>query len=453
MRLNRDILITAIVKHQNTFFKVLDYIDNNDNSLEFPEHLYINLYNEEICSDQDNHIPVFLSIASLIENGIFIHNDKNSGMITIERIVVDLLRFLDIKRIKELTHFDFEQFRIQICNITEQLQKLPPSTQDYHDASMTFNRLMSEIHSTVKENIAGLTAQVESLAKDYNLYDSGASNIDIFDLYNKVNTLYSRFVMPCYDFINPEMQMKGTQSFSQAIDNLIHYYAQPDLAQYKMSNAIQFRKTAITSYYKNISVLVRKLEQFSSHLERERSYFLAIEGVFSELMDSITLLRHGRQRNKYLTADSSIFQELSVLDGLREHKAKYSSKLTYQKENIKLRFKEYLLGINETNIKTKNTKLTPIPPNASINIERHVIISQLLYNIPIPSSIKNVHKYIYNFLEKNLDNFTLIDLLFGLESFFSMFEKENLIFTYSKQQLTDNYHFLNYLTIELKRSE
>ena len=249
MKLNRDVLVTAIIKYQETFFKLLDYIDNHDGSLEFPEHLYINLYNNEICSNcDDNNIPYHFSVTSLIENGVFIHNDKNTGMITIERVIVDLLRFIDIKRAKELTHFDFEHLRKRTVDITREVEGFDPNSQDYQDAIASFNGLMSEIHSKIKENVSGLTAQIESIAKDYKLYDAGASDVSVFDLYDKVTTLYTRYVLPCYEFINPKMEMVRTKTFSKAVQDLIEYHSEASLKRYKMANAIQFRKTAITSY-------------------------------------------------------------------------------------------------------------------------------------------------------------------------------------------------------------
>ena len=222
MKLNRDVLITAIVKHQRSFLKLLDYIDTHDGSLEFPEMLYIKLYNHEICSEtEENNTDYHLSIVSLIENGVFIHNNKNTGMITIERLIVDLLRFLDIKRVKELTDFDFEQLRKRIVDISDDIESLDPYSQNYVDAMKSFNVLMSEIHSKIKENVSGLTAQVDSIAKDYKHYNTGSSDVNVFDLYDRVTTLYVRFVLPCYEFINPEMEMVKTKTFSKAIQHLI----------------------------------------------------------------------------------------------------------------------------------------------------------------------------------------------------------------------------------------
>ncbi|MBT4836711.1 MAG: hypothetical protein HON94_05135 [Methylococcales bacterium] len=452
MKLNRDVLITAIVKHQRSFLKLLDYIDTHDGSLEFPEMLYIKLYNHEICSEtEENNTDYHLSIVSLIENGVFIHNNKNTGMITIERLIVDLLRFLDIKRVKELTDFDFEQLRKRIVDISDDIESLDPYSQNYVDAMKSFNVLMSEIHSKIKENVSGLTAQVDSIAKDYKHYNTGSSDVNVFDLYDRVTTLYVRFVLPCYEFINPEMEMVKTKTFSKAIQHLIEYHSDSGLKRYNVASAIQFRKTAITSYYKNIALLAHKLEQFSNHLEEDRGYFLAIESSFSELIDNLIPLRHGKQRNKYLTADASIFSKTSALEGLSNRRSKYSAKLNWSKETSKLRFKEYLAIIEETKIKEKNKTLVALPATHSVDQDRQIFISQSMNQSEIPDYIPNIHEFIINELQNRTNDFKLQDVLFGLEAFLPRLNEDRILPTLQKQRLTDDTYFFEYLALEFAK--
>lgn len=454
MRLNRDVLISGIVKYQSSFYKLLDYIDSNDGALEFPEHLYIKIYNNEICEGDDANTQMHLSMQSLIENGVFIHNDKHTGMVAIERVVVDLLRFLDVKRAKELTHFDFEQLRKRTVEISREIQSSDSQTQDYHDARRSFNELLSEIHSKIKESVAGLTAQVDSVAKDYKSYDSGCSEVSLFELYDKVTTLYKRYVMPCYEFINPNMEMVQTKSFSRAVEELVEFHGENGNRRFEIANAIQYRRTAITSYYKDISYLVKKLEQFSNHLERDRNQFLAIEAAYSELMESVALLRHGKQRNKYLTRNSAVFTKYSCLDGLSDRRSRYSPKLVWDAERTKLRFKEYLSTIDsETATPCKSESLAPLPVEMKLDQERQILISKTLYLAEWPNHLADVHEHVSQVLCDSLSDFTLPDLLYGLEEVFPMFDETTLRPTYEKKRLTDNQYYFDYIALELCKEE
>lgn len=451
MRLNRDVLVNAIIKHQRTFFQLIDYIDNNDGTLEFPEHLYINLYNNEICIDEDANIHIHLSTESLLENGIFIHNDKNTGTITIERVIVDLLRFLDIKRARELTQFDFEHLRKRTVDITRDIMLFPAKSQNTKDATIAFNGLMSEIISKIKENVTGLSVQVESIAHDYKQYDAGDSTVTVIKLYKKVTKLYTRYVHPCYEFINPNMEMIGTISFSKAVQDLIEYYLSEEQKQYNLANSLQYRKTAITSYFKNISTLAHKLEQFTSHLEQDRFNFLAIESAYNELMTNISPLRHGKQRNKYLSKNSDIFSKFISLDGISTHSAKYSAKLNWNAESINIRFKEYLSILNETNIHKKRKTLKPLSSRKDITQERQIKITKILFNTNIPDNIQNIHEYISNILSAELSDFSLSDVLYGLESFTPIQVEAYEVTTTIRKRITDHTHYLDYIVTQLNK--
>lgn len=449
MKVNRDVLITAIIKQQDAFFQLLDYIDNHDGSLEIPESLYINLYNRLICSDPDDRIHYQLSESSLIENGIFIHNDKHTGKITVERIIVDLLRFLDIKRTKELTHADFEHMRARLVSACEYVQSQPAGSQSYVDAMSNFNLLVSEIHSKIKENVNGLINQVDNIALDYKNYDAGNSSVSVFDLYERVSTLYNRYVIPCYEFINPKMEMIRTQTFSKSMDRLIAYHA-TDVDRLDVANIIQFRKTAITSYYKDIAALARKLEQFSNHLEKDRVYFLAIEGAYSNLIHSIIPLRHGQKRNKYLTSSAEVFSHHTALDGLTNQRAKFSSKFNWHYEKTQLRFKEYLNLLLQKSIKPKVIALKPLSGYFEPEQERQILISRLLSNVKMPEQVEDIHLFIYEILVAKLPDFQLIDILYGIEELIPMYDADEFYSEFSKNRITDDLYFLNYVVISFK---
>ncbi|WP_157830569.1 hypothetical protein [Aeromonas sobria] len=451
MRLNRDVLITGIIRHQSVFFQLLDYIDDHDGALEFPEFLYLNLYNQFICKDETSNIHIHLSIHSLLENGVFIHNDRNTGMISIELIIVELLRFLDVKRTKELTHFDFEQLRKRTAEITEHMMSFELDSQDYLDARSAFNSLMSEIHSKIKANVSALTAQVEIIANDYKKYDAGEQSISVFNLYDRISTLYSRYVLPCLEFINPDMEMVRTKTFSKAVQCLIEHHAGEEIRRYESANAFQYRKTAITSYFKDLSSLVKKLEQFSSHLEQDRNSFLAIQSAFSELMGALVSLRHGLQRNKYLQPNAAFFEKYSSLDGLSNRKSTYSPRFNWDRITGKLRFKEYLNVLEGTGIKEKRPSLLPMPSEVNITQERQILITKLLYKTKIPIFIHDVHLYLYTILSKEFSDFTLADVLYGLEAFIPLLPNERVIFTRSRKRITDTTHYLYYIALELKK--
>ncbi len=447
MKLNREVLVGNILTHRNVFFKLLDYISTHDGASEIPENLYLTLYNTVICNDADDHVHTNLSIQSLIENGVFIHNDPNTGMITIERVIVDLLRFLDVKRARELTRSDFEHMRAQIVDAIDRVMTCELGTEYYADSMATFNQLMSEVHSKIKENVTTLTAKVEDIALKYKAYNTGETKVSIFDLYSEVAQLYGRYVLPCYEFINPSMEMAETQTFSKAVRSIIGHHVEGEEKEYEIANTIQFRKTAITSYYKDIAKLVRKLEQYTAHLGNEQKNYLALESAFSKLIESVVPLRHGMKRNTLLTRKSEVFGGHSKLDGLTNQKSKFSTKLQWDSGKTKLRFKEYLNTIKESQLKSKKDNLKSLPANINISEERKIIISKVLYANKPQQTIEDTHKFIFNLLQKHLDNFELTDVLYGIETFVSLNTGVKRPPVFSRNRLEHDVYFLDYIKL------
>lgn len=451
LKLKRDILIQAVIKHQSTFFHLLDYIDSHDGSLEVPESLYMHDYNNIICEDDDENIHMYLSIPSLVENGVFIHN-KGTGIISIERIIVDLLRFIDVKRARELTHSDFEFMRVQVVKIVESILQQPMKGQEFKDSMATFNNLMSEIHSKIKENVNTLTVQVESIALKYKDYDVGISQINGMSLHDKVFELYNRFVLPCYEFIDPNMDMVQTHNFSNAVQQLIEYYSE-QAEGIGLANIIQLRKTAITSYYKDIAALAEKLVRFSTRLEADRNSYLAIESAFSQLMESIVSLRHGKRKNIYLTSSSAVFTYHTVLDGLSNQKAKFAAKLKWDNEKTVIRFKEYLMLIeNKELASSKTTKVQALPATERPNQQKQIKISQILFAEKLPIELPDVHEFVCQLLNSKMDNFSLADVLYGLEVFLPKYKHQTKRHhVISKKRLNDEKYFINYIQLRYSK--
>lgn len=450
MRLNRDVIIAAIIKHKNSFLQMLDYVDQHGGVADIPEKLYLDLYSKRICEDDDQNIHAQLSLNTLLENGVFIHHDKNIGSISVADVIINLLRFIDVKRARELNRHDLEDLRQRVSEYVTKLCECgisdTPDTRELYDS---FYRLLSEIHSKIKENVSALDAQVKKVSQQYKEFNSGNTATSVFELYDCVTELHDRYVLPCYEFIDPMMEMKGKKTLTQSINQLISYLASFPEKLYE-SNRLQYRFTAISSYYKDIGALVRKLKQYSTYLAQDRDRFVAIENAFNALIDDLVPLRHGKQKSKYLTPNSPVFQSLSTLDGLREHRSYNSSKLYWFEERTALRFKEYLNLLDDLKPKSKNKDLKPLPNDIFIEEERQIEISRLISETPLPTAFSDLHKFIFELLSKKLNEFWLGDVLYGVEELMPYLAVDNLVFCQERRRQNDESYYLDYLNIEMR---
>jgi len=453
MRLNRDVILNAIIKHQSSFLKILDFIDKQDGVPEIPEKLYLDFYSQHICEDEDPNIHAQLSLTALLKNGVFIHHDKNTGSISVTDVIINMLRFIDVKRARELNRHDLEDLRQRVSDFVDKLLEYGNNDdEDTNELYGTFYRLLSEIHSKIKENVSALDAQVKRVSQQYKEFNGGDSDTSVFELYDRVTDLYNKYVLPCYEFIDPYMEMKGKRALTQSINQLIEHLADVPSRLHE-SNRLQYRFTAISSYYKDIGALVRKLKQYSTYLAQDRDKFIAIETAFNTLMDDVMPLRHGKQKNKYLTPNAPIFQSLSTLDGLREHKTNHAPKLNWIESRTALQFKEYLNLLEREESKPENKTIKPLPEDVRIEEERQMEIARLIAKTGLPDSISDVHEFVFELLNQNLNDFWLGDVLFGIQELMPYAPQERLLFSQERRRQQDEKYYLNYLNIGLERGE
>jgi hypothetical protein len=117
MRIDRAILIQHILKHRKAFEALLDYSAMNGGIGEIPQGLYIQQYRDVILVEGDDRDRRFLTMEMLYENGLFVHLDNQAGTLTMQSFLVEMLRFIDTSRIRELSHYDFENIRGQFQDL------------------------------------------------------------------------------------------------------------------------------------------------------------------------------------------------------------------------------------------------------------------------------------------------------------------------------------------------
>ncbi len=451
MKLNRKVIITSILEHESTFLKLVDFIDQESNGfLEVREDFYLRLYNDEICKDEHSNTHQHLTIESLEENGVFIHNNRSTGMISISSFLIEMLRYIDINRAKSLTHSDFEDMRKRLVSNAETIRELLIGTTEFEDAKHTFNATLSEIHSKIKQNVAGLHNEIERLSSDYKAYTLGEGEINLLNLYERVTEIQERYVIPCHDFISPHMQMKQTKTFTQAMESLLVFFEDSgSKGSIKLSSQLLNRKVAITSYYKDIDKLRRKLSQYSTTLNQNKDKFLAIESAFDNLMKDVELLRHGKQRGKYLTVLSECISEYHTFDGIPQSKARFSTKFNWSEIQTPVRFGILIEDLETMEINSvKKTSLKAIKMPEKLEQERMVRVDTIFSHSMPKEPVNDIHKYIGETLKTNLKDFHLVDVLYGLESFFARAPTSSLKHQPVRNRMIYQEYYLDHLVTE-----
>lgn len=457
MKLNRDVIIQSIISYQEYFLKVLDFINLNDGNPEIPVNIFSRLYHEGICVKAeergDINATLHLSTESLITNGIFLQHDKHSGMLVLEPIIINLLSFIDVKRSKELNRADFENMRENLETSVRIVMAQELGAQEYKDALSAFWNCMNRILSEIRENTERLKVKVDDIAVEYTNFESSMNASDVVALYDKVRHLYHRYVLPCFDFLSHGKQLVAKESFSHAVDQLIAWHEGRGAEYTAIAQRILFSKTKISSYYKDVSEHENKLRQYSNTLESERRTFIAIESAFSTLMEEVATLRHGKRKGFKLSNDANFFKLFHALDGMESFKHKFSSKLHYEPGRTVRRLVQYVELLDTKSLpKKRSAELKAVPAQINLTEQRKEHIAKLVDDMSFSGDIHDIHAYLHEQLQSVLPDYSLVDVLYGLECFIPIFASQCSWSEDTKGRIEDGKYYFNYMIMDLKGS-
>ena len=456
MKINRNEIFKQILtyKFEQDFLLFIDFINVNNTANEFPTMLYHKFYTQKVRAvakaQEDSALLNIMSLDSLIDNGIFTYEDKNTGQLAMPEALYSFLTFLDVSRSRQLNNVEFESFRARIEAIVSAMINMRSEDEDYIEAQQHFNTLMANIISAIKLNLEVLENKVSEITVLYQQKEQGTLTISIDDLFQQAQKLYDRNIQPFLEFIDPHGKMKEAETFIESLNKLYHYYQKEQLTE--AANILQYKGTSVTSYYKDINKLAVRIRQYLNMLSEDRRYFMVIERAFNTLVESFEPLRHGRTQSRYLNANSKIMQSFTSLDGLSSFRRSYSVCFNRNPSSIILQFKLYLLDLKENDTLSPEKFLKPITDaKETLAFERVAHILNLIGVLPLPEYIEDIYQFVYEYLTQSLDNMTLLDCLHGISCLLSLVENKWIETDQRRNQLTDEQYYLDYLIMSYNR--
>jgi hypothetical protein len=206
------------------------------------------------------------------------------------------------------------------------------------------------------------------------------------------------------------------------------------------------RKSAVTSYYKDIAELERRLSIYRSHLQEDVRHKVALDRRWADIVASVEEKQHGQLKNMYLDSRSKAFQSASVLDGLEVHNNKFPAKLNWDRDALPLRLVEYQYFIEDESEK-ETRPLKRLPENLKLEDQRKIQVSKILLAKPLPPS-PDLHQDVNRILSGALSDNTLLDALYGVEALLPMVKlKKQSVGTRKIKRIEDDNFFLDYLPI------
>lgn len=446
MKFNPDVIMMAIIDQKKHFLRFVDYINEHSTGGEFPSNLYAEYY-ERFVRPNERYVQI-LSLETLVDNGFF-QDFPSTGQVVLVKPILDILSFLDTKRSQQLVNAEFEDMRKRTVSFVEQIQYADVGSDQQNELINTFKNLLSEIHSKVQQNTKSLQERVIEFSIEYKRYEAGISAMTISDLYAQVNQVFHRNVKPFLDFTTTD-QILRKKSFHEAMTEVMEYFEQQ--GQTEFAYRLSYRLTAITSYYKDVLEISEKIRRYLDQLGKDKSSYLAIENAFAKLMNEMEPLRHGGTKHTRLRSNAAFFRDLLVMDGLANHKNKYSAKLKMKPEGNEFLFSLYLERLRSEPIQVKRIQnRVPLARTIRLDETRKTEIMKLVSKLKFPMMIDDIYFYLHEILGKLLSDYSLKDILFGLELMMPMLRDSKLQSVGLRGRLEDDRHYFEYSVI--KRGE
>ena len=452
MRIARELIIGKLLQHKEAFYPLLDYIADHRGAYEVPQSLYLREYRRRILPAGDDQAMRMLTLESLHENGIFFHLDNQMGSATLHAWLVDMLRFTDTSRMRELSNADFENLRAQFQRALDKFEALPitPGASDYEDEKVTLFELIDTTLSRIQTNVEALAANASRLGRDFDQLDAeGHSSSDSRRLLESAAQLYERFIKPCLEFLSPSLGLRNEKkTFTESMEGLagLHERAGADDIAYRLL----FKMTAIRSYFKDIAEIEKQVQRYHRSLEEERRRYRAIEAGYNELVDAVLALRHGKLRHTQLPASHPVFSRDPTFQGLHTHGGKYAQKLNWYDSPNRIWLEEWVEAIGRGAAHAEVAGVQPLPAKLDVARERREQITRLCMTRAIDLPCTDIVRDFHCWLPTMVDDYALPDLVVAYQAFMGLSEMTaRLTWSRSRAQVDDGHYSFDYLVASL----
>lgn len=446
---DRKAILQVMLKYDTAFNNLIDYVARHKTIIDIPTNIYLQQYQDIIVASGDDLAVRLLSFDSLLASNFISYSDSKEGVFSLLPFLVDMFTFIDTARIRELSQADFEKIRSEFERFALMIGTdvdISPGDLQYDDQMVCLFELINESREKIRKNIEGLSASVNGLKKRYDRIDDGTefSSTEVHSLLSESMKLYERYIRPCHEFLSPSVSMRNSAlTFTQSFEKLILSHEEAN--HNKHAGKLNSYRTSIRSYYKDIAELDSIIRKYNLSLESDRKKYKSIEKAYTDLLNEVKTLRHGKSKNFKLRADAECFAKRDYLVGLSKNSVLTTSKINWYQDTAKSHVNEWLGSISSTPAKASSVKveyLHPPEPEDDRKIEIMMLMIQKTWDEPFD----DLHTHIAAWLKAEVEDFNLSDLLPAIHSANDIERiAKNITYHPEIKSITDDTYFLDYI--------
>ena len=431
MPVNSDQTLIAILNNKALFFRLMDHVasDSLNHSMEFTISDYETLLAAS-ASTLDNlekrRLFETLSLENLERNGLLNYMDRRTGRFRLQDFILEMLRHLDSKRLRELSSAELNQLMKQLEECYRQVSspgvmwiKGDPDFEELVE-SVYYN--LQHVASKLKSNVRALKGQAERLASivdkpEFNDLDR-ADQVRV--ALGEILRIHERHVTPTLQFLDERLDIKRsrTELFGEdapmaLVSKIIGRFRERKLADHVTRlQRIQFN---ILILAREVGDIAKGLDSYVKYAEAERRRYDRAELLYTALKDAVHEKQTGLLRDYLLRPSHPVFRSVAPLGALKTFLKAQSANINWPSTPGTMALDEMLRVRVDAQLErheTTNELIGGVPSDAEI-AERNSVaaIVKAMQNYDYAQSREDAYLSVHEHLVQNMPGYSLHRLL------------------------------------------
>ena len=431
MDTNAQNTMVMIYQHVEIFFGMLDnYGDIKSNDISFPLAAYqgvISAYiqRNEIDQKQARSINQALSISNLQDCCLISFYDEASGEFELKKHIIDGIRNLDSRRIRELGQPDLDNIYLQLKTVYDYFI---PQSGFYDNESYEFAENMATLKDILQDSLTKMDHNVRALegsskrladvldGHDFNML---VATDQVSSALEEVIRISKRNISPTLIFLN-EKSMVSDKSAMRLIRELKEQFQQDKL--YKEATNIGNIEMKLLSYSQVILETRRRMNRYVDMDKKSRALYNSIEKKWNELYGLVVDRLDTKLIGKQVPHDHPIFEPARDFLGIATWTSTGLMKpgLIQMPENAGTEYRDEYIRDHLAQVeavKTQKRKLTKPLLSAQERIKdkkRFDKLIEVMKSYPIDEYRPDLYLAVHMHLESELPNYAITDLFEGV---------------------------------------
>ncbi len=434
MPVNSDQTLVAILNHKGVFFRLIDrvHLNSKNPSMEFTISDYEALMVETARNFDTSLRRRFyetLSLENLERNGLLNYLDRRTGRFRLQDFILEMLRHLDSKRLRELSSAELNQLMKQLEECYRQVSDPTvlwiPGDSTFEELVESVFQNLQHVASRLKSNVRALRGQAERLASivDEQDFTDLERTDQVRVALNEILRIHERHVTPTLQFLDERLDIRRarTELFGDSapmalVKQIIGRFIERKLSDHVTRlQRIQFHILALG---REVGGIAKTLDTYVKYAEAERRRYNRTEQLYNELRDAVQQRQTGQLRDFMLRSSHSVFKPARPLGTLKNFSRAQSANINWPQIKGTRAFDEVL----RTRVAMASVRPKPLISNGSEPVtaeeieERRMMerILQAMRSYDYSKPCKDVYLSVHHHLSEHMEGYSLNQLMDAL---------------------------------------